>query len=136
MKVPHEVEDLLEDIIFPIRIAYFKSIDDNLNLKCQFSNIDYYEHTKIFSLYSIKPILRIFLLKSKIIQEEVIEEIFENERKEICIILKDDTQTKDFLILNIENLEYLKDHSLSKVLSKNIDDIHHYLEKATSKDFK
>ena len=62
------------------------------------------------------------MLKSKIIDEESIEEIFLNDKKEICLVLNF-KQKKSFFLLSLEDLTFLKDLQLMKILEKNINEI-------------
>ena len=113
-----QLEDLLEESLSPIEAAYFESVDKYLNLKCRYSNITQYESNTIYNPYRIKPILRVLLLKSEIIDETSISEIFLKDKKEICLVLEYKTK-KSFFILNLEDAKYIKDMKLIKTLEKN-----------------
>lgn len=113
-----QLEDLLEESLSPIEVAYFESVDKYLNLKCRYSNITQYESNTIYNPYRIKPILRVLLLKSEVIDETSISEIFLKDKKEICLVLEYKTK-KSFFILNLEGAKYIKDMKLIKILEKN-----------------
>ncbi|MEE3078495.1 MAG: hypothetical protein VX341_04085 [Bdellovibrionota bacterium] len=113
-----QLEDLLEESLSPIEVAYFESVDKYLNLKCRYSNITQYESNTIYNPYRIKPILRVLLLKSEVIDETSISEIFLKDKKEICLVLEYKTK-KSFFILNLEDAKYIKDMKLIKTLEKN-----------------
>lgn len=113
-----QLEDLLEESLSPIEVAYFESVDKYLNLKCRYSNITQYESNTIYNPYRIKPILRVLLLKSEVIDETSISEIFLKDKKEICLVLEYKAK-KSFFILNLEDAKYIKDMKLIKTLEKN-----------------
>lgn len=122
-EVPLEIEELLSDSIKPIKLAYFEAIDEFLNLECSVNFNTNYHSGKIYGPYDIKPILRVLLLKSKIIDEKSLVEIFKIDEKEVCIVLNFESDKKSFLVINLEELDYFKDKQLTKVIIKNIDQL-------------
>ncbi len=122
-ETPTEISELFEDSISPIKLSYFESIDQNLNIKCLLNYDGNYEENKVYGPYEIKPILRVLLIKSKIIDEKSISEIFKTDTTEVCLVLQFDQKIQKFLIINLENLDYFKDKQLSKILSKKTSEI-------------
>ena len=122
-ELPKEITQLFEDSISPLKLSYFESIDQHLNIKCLLNFDGSYEENQVYGPYDIKPILRVLLIKSRIIDEKSISEIFKADITEVCLVLNVDQKAQKFLIINLEDLDYFKDKQLSKILSKNKSEI-------------
>ncbi len=127
-KLPVKIINLLEDSLAPICVSYFSTTDKYLNLKCNFSNFEKYEQGNTYSVYNVKSILRVLLLKSAIIKENLIEEIFKVDSDEFCLVLND-SKSFDFLVFSTKSLTTFKDQQLLKTLQKNIHVISSEMEK-------
>lgn len=127
-KVPSRLISLLEDSIAPLTISYFSPIDKYLNLKCHFSNFTKYNQNEVYSVYNIKSVLRVLLLKSGIVEEQTIEEVFKVDSDEFCVVLGDN-DSSDFLVFSTEKLTTFKDQQLIKMISKNLNEIASEMEK-------
>lgn len=109
-----DFESFFNEFLSPIQIAIATCDNDSMNFMIHKSTIEDYKHAQ-YSCYSIPSLLRVLLTKSTLLNEEMIQELFQENIKEFCYIL-DWGDIKKIIIFSLKNVTLFTDLSFTKEL--------------------
>lgn len=97
-----QLSTILNDSLSPMEFSFFHSEDATNDYQKVFSNMDSYQDSDLWDLYSIPSLVRVLTLKNQILSEECLEEFYKDSTTEVCFVLEWSQKTRKIIVFDTQ----------------------------------
>lgn len=124
-----KLENLFQGILSPLQVSIFFAESEYANLKCLHSTNGAYQLHQTLSIYDVPSLLRVLSQKADILQETLVEEIYEEESEFLCYVLEWSDHARKIILFNLENAEIFEQEEFTNILRTKQENIREIYQK-------